>query len=59
MAKLQEVIDNANAIMTGEKKIEVDTGFTATGMIALAVTLVITFVIIFGIARIIKPFKTN
>lgn len=57
MATLQETLDNANAIMKGEKKIEVDANFTLEGAVILAITLVVSYVIIFGIARLMKPYK--
>jgi len=55
MASLQETLDNANAIMTGEKEIKV--GLENQSFIILAVVLVMSFVIIFGVAKLIKPFK--
>lgn len=48
---------NFNAIADGEKTIETDVSITKESLLLLLITLVMAFVIIWGLAKVMKPFK--
>lgn len=54
---VKESAANFNAIADGEKAIETEVSITNQSLMMLALILVVTFVLIFGIAKVMKPFK--
>lgn len=54
---ITKAVNNFNAIADGDKVIETDVTITNESLMMLALILVVSFVLIFGIAKVMKPFK--
>jgi len=51
------LIDDLEKVLSGEQTIEVETSFENESLIKFAIIMIVTWVIIFGIAKVIQPFK--